>query len=213
MNSKRLLCIYPLSGAEIEQDQCTDSKPPHCCPSRGRIPVLWLAVYHHESHLDFPRMFFFLNAATTDATSAISLLELQMFIHPGLIFGTMVFFLKYGIGFNSLELGLEVANGMTMSTAVGTTTGIGEVVAIVLRLVTRGAPGDMMSFTLSMPKLVELTNCLCLHPPSSPFLGRRRRDQTWKSSEGDAGILPQYRQRGRHGHDHFACGSGSLHTG
>ena len=194
----------------IEHDQCTDSKQPHRCPLRQQIPVLSLAVRCHKSHLDLPRMFFFLNAATADATSAISLLEVQMFIHPGLIFGTMVFFLKYGIGFNSLELGLEVANGMTMSTAVGTTTGIGEIVAIILRLVTRGAPGDMMSFTLSMPELVELTNCLCLHPPSSPSLGRRRRDQTWKSSEGDAGILQQCRQRGRHDHDHFACGSGSL---
>ena len=98
-------------------------------------------------------MFFFLNAATADATSAISLFELQTVIHPGLIFGTMIFFLEYGIGFNSLKFGLEVANGVTMSTAVGATTGIGEVVAIVLRLVTRGTPGDMMSFTLSMPKL------------------------------------------------------------
>ena len=158
-------------------------------------------------------MFFFLDAATADATSAISLLEVQMVIHPGLIFGTMIFFLKYGIGFNSLKLGLEVANGVTMSTAVGTTTGIGEVVAIVLRLVTRGTPGDMMSFALSMPKLVELTNCLCLHPPSSLFWGRRRCDQTWKSSEGDAGILQQCRQQGRHDHGHFACGSGSLSMG
>ena len=34
-----------------------------------------------------------------------------------------------------------------MGAAVGTTTGIGEVVAIVLRLVTGGAPKDTMSFT------------------------------------------------------------------
>lgn len=59
----------------------------------------------------------------------------------------MVFFLEDGICLDSLEFGLEVADSMTMRTAVGPTTGIGEVVAIVLRLVTGGAPVDgMMSF-------------------------------------------------------------------
>lgn len=91
-------------------------------------------------------MLLFLNATTADTIRAISLFETQMLICPS-SFRPMVFFLKDGIGFDSLELGLEVANGMTMRTAVGTTTGIGEVVAIVLRLVTRGAPGDMMSST------------------------------------------------------------------
>lgn len=58
----------------------------------------------------------------------------------------MVFFLKHGISLDSLELGLEVTDGTTMRTAVRTTTGVGEIVAIVLRLVTGSAPGVMMSF-------------------------------------------------------------------
>lgn len=58
----------------------------------------------------------------------------------------MVFFFKHGIGLDSLELGLEVTDGTTMRTAVRTTTGVGEIVAIVLRLVTGSAPGVMMSF-------------------------------------------------------------------
>ena len=63
-----------------------------------------------------------------------------------------------------------------------------------------------------MLRVVELTSYLYLHLPSSPSLGQRRRDQTWQNSEEDAGIPRQCRQRGRHGHDHFACGSESLNS-
>lgn len=155
-------------------------------------------------------MLLFLNATTADAIRAISLLETQVLIYPSIILCPMVFFLKDGIGLDSLELGLEVANGMTVRAAVGTTTGIGEVVTIVLRLVTGSAPGGMMSFASFVPKSLDFTNCLCLHPLSSPSLGRRRRDQTWRSSEGGAGILRQCRQRGRHGHGRSVCESESL---
>ena len=93
-------------------------------------------------------MLFFLNATTADTIRAISLLEAQMLVYPDIILlCSMVFFLKDRIGLNSLKLGLEVANGTTMRTAVGTTTGIGEIVAIVLRLITGGAPGGMLSST------------------------------------------------------------------
>ena len=84
-------------------------------------------------------MLLFLNAVVADAIRAIPLFETQMLIHPGILC-PMIFFLKDRIGLDSLELGLEVTKSMTMRAAVGTTTGIGEVVAIVLRLVTRGAP-------------------------------------------------------------------------
>lgn len=98
-------------------------------------------------------MLLFLNATTADAIRAISLLETQMLIYPSIILCCpVVFFLKDGICLDRLELGLEVANGMTMGTAVGTTTGIGEVVAIVLRLVTGGAPGGMMSSASLRPR-------------------------------------------------------------
>ena len=106
------------------------------------------AVFHCGSHLDLLRMLLFLNTTTADTIRAISLLEAQMFVYPSIILlCSMVFFLKDRIGLNSLKLGLEVANGTTMRTAVGATTGIGEIVAIVLRLITRGAPGGTLSST------------------------------------------------------------------
>lgn len=117
----------------------------HCCPPTRQIPVLSPAVSHHESHLDLLRMLFFLNTTTADAIRAISFLETQMLIYPVIILCAMVLFFKDGIGLDSLELGLEVANGMTMRTAVGTTTGVGEAIAIVLRLISRGAPVNVMS--------------------------------------------------------------------
>ena len=90
-------------------------------------------------------MLLFLNATTADTIRAISLLKAQTLVHNSVIFRTMVFFLKDGIGLDSLKFGLEVANGTTMRTAIRTTAGIGEVVAIVLRLVTGVTPESMMS--------------------------------------------------------------------
>lgn len=93
-------------------------------------------------------MFLFLNTTTTDTIRAISLFKAQMLVYPGIIrLCSMVFFLKDWIGLDSLKLGLEVANGTTMRTAVGTTTGIGEIVAIILRLIAGGAPGGMLIST------------------------------------------------------------------
>ena len=93
-------------------------------------------------------MLLFLNTTTADTIRAIPLLEGQVLVYPGIILlCSMVFFLKDRIGLNSLKLGLKVANSTTMRTTVRTTTGIGEIVAIVLRLVTGGTPGVMLSST------------------------------------------------------------------
>ena len=65
----------------------------------------------------------------------------HMIIHVGVIFEcAMVLLLEDRIRLDSLELGLEITNGVTMRAAIGTTTGVGEVVAIILGLVTRSAP-------------------------------------------------------------------------
>lgn len=65
----------------------------------------------------------------------------HMLIHVGVIFeGAMVLLLEDRIRLDGLELGLEITDGVTMRAAIGTTTGIGEVVAIILGLVTRSAP-------------------------------------------------------------------------
>ena len=65
----------------------------------------------------------------------------HMIIHVGVIFErAMVLLLENRIRFDSLKLGLEVTDSVTVRAAIGTTTGIGEVVAIILGLVTRSAP-------------------------------------------------------------------------
>ncbi len=52
----------------------------------------------------------------------------------------MVLFLEDRIRLDSLELSLKIADSVTMRAAIGTTTGVYEVVAIILGLVTRSAP-------------------------------------------------------------------------
>ena len=47
---------------------------------------------------------------------------------------------KHRICVKSFELGLEAIEGVTVGTAVGATTSIGEIVAIILGLVARGSP-------------------------------------------------------------------------
>lgn len=65
----------------------------------------------------------------------------HMIIQVGVIFEcAMVLFLKDRIRLDSLEFGLEIVDGVTVRAAIGTTTGVGEVVAIILGLVTRSAP-------------------------------------------------------------------------
>ena len=93
-----------------------------------------------ESHLDLLRMLLFLNASAADTVRAVAFFEGQTLIFCSTVLCSMIFFLKYGIGFNSFKLGFEVTNGTTMRTAIGATTGVGEIVAIVLRLITGCAP-------------------------------------------------------------------------
>ena len=52
----------------------------------------------------------------------------------------MKFLLEHRLGLEGLEFGLEVGDGMAVRAAIGTTTGIGEVVAIVLALLAWGSP-------------------------------------------------------------------------
>jgi hypothetical protein len=64
-----------------------------------------------------------------------------MLIHVSILgLSTMIFFLEDRVSIGSLEFGLEVTDGMAVGAAVGATTGVGEVVAIVLGLVSRSAP-------------------------------------------------------------------------
>lgn len=172
MNSKQVSASSRFHVQSIKDIQCAISSqqtPSFCSPPCRQIPALRSAISHHEHHLDLLRVLLFLNAATADAIGAISFLKPQMLIYTSIIpSGPVVFFFKDGIGLDGLEFGLEVANGMTMRTAIGATTRVGEVVAIVLRLVTRGAPGGNDELRFVLPKIAELTNCLCPRLPSSP---------------------------------------------
>ena len=79
----------------------------------------------------------------------------HMLIHVSvLVFSAMVFLLEDGIGFDSLELGLEITNGVAVGAAVGATTGVGEVVTIILGLVSRSAP-TMLSVWMLLDDLRE----------------------------------------------------------
>lgn len=64
----------------------------------------------------------------------------------------MVFLLKDYLRFDSLELGLEIANGMAVGAAIGATTSVGERIAVVILLFTGTAPIPLIS-CLSTPKL------------------------------------------------------------
>lgn len=85
------------------------------------------------------RMLLLFHARTASAVGALGLFQTHVLILHVLLRSVKVF-LKHRLGLDSLELGLEVGDVMAMGAAVGTTTGIGELVAIVLTLLAWGAP-------------------------------------------------------------------------
>ena len=86
-----------------------------------------------------------LHASSADAVSTLSFLKAQMLIRLYIIFGPMNVLLKDRIGLESFEFGLKAVESVAMSAAVGATTGVGEVITIVLGFVTRSSPGDLSS--------------------------------------------------------------------
>ena len=89
-------------------------------------------------------MILLVHAYSVSAICAVGLVKTHgLRFHIGL--GPMVFLLKDNLRFDSLELGLEVAKGVTVSAAIGATTGIGEGIAIVILFFTGTAPGQSFS--------------------------------------------------------------------
>ena len=70
-------------------------------------------------HSDVVRGFLLVEAAST-AASSVLLLKFEIVVFFG--FGTVVRLVKDWVVLRSLELGLEIGQGMTVSRAVGTTT-------------------------------------------------------------------------------------------
>ena len=96
---------------------------------------------------------------------------MSQFVHL-LLWGAMVFLLEDGIGLDVLEFGLEVGDD-TVGAAIGTTTGVGESVAIVLGLGPRRAPGRRCQLR-QMTEVIWMVGAyqLPLPPPSFfTFLG------------------------------------------
>ncbi len=63
-----------------------------------------------------------------------------MLIHSGVVLGAMDVFLEDWIGLNGFKLGLEAVDGVAVGAAIGATTSVGEIVAIVLGFVPRSSP-------------------------------------------------------------------------
>ena len=78
------------------------------------------------------RMFLLFHACTAGAISALGLFQAHVLIIHILYLSSMKVFLKHGIRFDSLELCLEIGDVVTLGAAVGTTPGIGKIVAIIL---------------------------------------------------------------------------------
>ena len=86
-------------------------------------------------------MLLFLNASATGALGRLLLVQLRVIVHLVEIGGSAVkLLLEDGLGVRGFEFGLEITNGMAVSAAVGATASVGEVVTIVLHLVSRAAP-------------------------------------------------------------------------
>lgn len=85
-------------------------------------------------------MFLLLDARTAGAVSGLGLLQRHVLLLQFIALRTMVFFLKHGFGFDGFEFGLEVGDRVTVRAAIGTTTGVGELVPIILTLLARSAP-------------------------------------------------------------------------
>jgi len=70
-----------------------------------------------------------------------------MLIHGSIILScTMVFLLEDRVRLGCLEFGLKIADGSAVGAAIGSMTGIGEVVTIVLGLVTWSAPTTRLAY-------------------------------------------------------------------
>ena len=85
-------------------------------------------------------MLFLVDTGTAGAIGRLCLLQTDVIILHVRLVGSVEFFLEHGLRLDGFEFGLEIRDGMTMRAAIGATTGIGEVVAIILPLLARGAP-------------------------------------------------------------------------
>lgn len=84
-------------------------------------------------------MLFFLDTGSADAVRALAFLEGQRILFVN-TFDSMKLFFEDRIRLDCLKFGLKVANGMTVRATIGSTTGVGEIIAVILGLIAWGAP-------------------------------------------------------------------------
>ena len=109
--------------------------------SNQMMPAFWLIcpakLYrHHKDQLLLGQLIFF-HGSSANAVCALALLVSQV-LHVLLVW--TVFLFEDGVGFDMLELGFEAVDVMAVGAAVGTTSGVGELVSVVLRLGSGKAP-------------------------------------------------------------------------
>jgi len=93
-------------------------------------------------------------------------------IYVGVVLGSVDVFLEDWIGLDGFKLGLEAVDGVAVGATIGATTSIGEVVAIVLGLVTRSPPRVIRQLNCCRGRFGIKTCQLPLPPPSFfTFLG------------------------------------------
>ena len=202
---------HKLSSRATNGDRLYDT---HCVEPIviSHLSSLW-KICCTLSHLSFLQILFF-HTGATDAISALAFLKPQMLVHLSIIVCPMNFFFENRVGFYGLEFRFEAIETMAVGAAIGTATGVGEFVAVILRLVSWCSPVKESSAKGSTAIVVDPspTNCPCLRLLSSPFWDQRQCVRSWQRSEEDAGIRRQCRQRGRRGHGRFAYENESLFT-
>lgn len=146
------------------------------------------------------------------AVSALGLFQAHMLLFHVLVLRSVIVFFKHGLGFDCLELGLEIGDVMPMGAAIGTTTGIGELIAIVLALLTWRAPVAQYceQGCIALSVGTQRTSYPSLLLPSSLSWGQHQHDRTLRSNEEGDRREWKCRRQERRDHDHFACASESL---
>lgn len=85
-------------------------------------------------------MFPVIHAHTASAVSTLGFRQAPVLCLQFLTGHSMEVLLEHGLRLHGFEFGLEIGDCMAMGATIGTTTGVGELVAIVLALFAGGAP-------------------------------------------------------------------------
>lgn len=120
-------------------------------------------------------MLLLFHAGHAGAIGALSLFQSHMLLFHILRLSSMIVFFKHGLGFDGLELSLEIGDVVAVGAAIRATTGIGELIAIVLALLSWRSPITLPSsfllhflrVSINMTGLCEVTRKMILRDGSA----------------------------------------------